>query len=188
VALANRGGDAERLLCAEENEPNYRHRHDGDADAHHEKQQDRRPGLGLSSFRRRFDNDAVLFDGHNRPLDLRCEVSAVEHRHCLDILGSGAGRSIFRCMAQCFVGGIQAIHRFVRSAAGIVTPRRKLRPCINADIRIRFVHVFILCGKPNRPHWDGSCWMKRSFGLGFDLGFNHDDMGSSPRPVLREKA
>lgn len=120
------------LLRAKKHEPNDRHGNDGDTDTHDEKQQNGRARLGLPGFSRCFDDYAVLFDSHHRPLDFRREVSTVEHWHRLNVFGRRPRWGIFRSMAQCFVGCIQAIRGFVCSASGVVTARRNLLSCIDA--------------------------------------------------------
>jgi hypothetical protein len=154
------------LLRAKKHEPNDRHGGDGDTDTHDEKQKNGRARLGLPGFRRCFDDYAVLFDSHNQPLDFRCEVGAVEYRHLINILRNGPGRGVFRALAQCFVGCIQAIQGFVCPATGVVRPRRNLFSCIDAGKWWCFVHALILCWRPSRPRGDGSYRLTRSFALG----------------------
>jgi len=111
----------------------------------------------LSGFHWRFDNDVAPVNGHCRSLDFWCKVSAVEHRHRLDVFGSGSRWGIFGSTAQCFAGWIQPIRCFIRAAAGIVTLRRNLLSCTDACSWSCFVHTFIPCCRPSRPRRDGSC-------------------------------
>jgi len=142
------------LLRTKKYEPNDRHGSNGDTDAHDEEQQNGRARLGLSGFGCRFNDNAVLFFSHNHLLDFRCQVSAVEYRHRLDILRKFPGRGIFRGMAQGLAGCIQAIRGFVCTTTGIMRPWRNLISCVGKSRG--FVHALILCWRPNRPRRDGS--------------------------------